>query len=57
MKHLTVFFVLLLFLLGMNVAVGADFQKGAAKWTRLAAEHGHAKAQFNQCVKKNYKGC
>ena len=58
MKHLTVFFVLLLFLLGMNVAVGADFQKGADAYNkgdyatalkewRPLAEQGHAGAENN----------
>ena len=58
MKHLTVFFVLLLFLLGMNVAVGADFQKGADAYNkgdyatalkewRPLAEQGQAGAENN----------
>ena len=58
MKHLTVFFVLLPFLLGMNVAVGADFQKGADAYNkgdyatalkewRPLAEQGQAGAENN----------
>ena len=61
MKHLTVFFVLLLFLLGGPSAFGTDFQKGfdaygkgdyktALKEWRPLAEQGDADAQYNLAV-------